>query len=401
MDPSRKIIECRKSFEGGEEDWMKYLKPFSMEMPKISKEIKTNLISIERQKKPLLINIEEYEKLKEMQNKFDHPNFEKARTMTNPAEGIGKGIFLNRAAIKLANIDAIFNLTQSHGGFAYKRSSSPFVFADVAGGPGGFTEYIQYRKFNSLGYGITLDEKFGGIPWNWNRIKENYFKTTNGADNTGNLYNNANFFADWVLDNIPTGVNLVTADGGFETADYTAQELLSSHLILTEILVGLRITGVGQNFVLKIFDSIFQITIDCLFILACCFDEIHIFKPLSSRPANSERYVIAKSRRKDIIQFIEILQEANNQYKLENNDFIVTQLFSSRTTDFDNFLAESNANNLSLQTQTAQSIIDYLNNKPKPQPKYNLDRALIIWNLPSRPTTSLYDDNLFNTHTPY
>jgi cap1 methyltransferase len=38
--------------------------------------------------------------------------FDVARSRANPYEAIGKSIFLNRAAVKLANMDDLFGLTK-------------------------------------------------------------------------------------------------------------------------------------------------------------------------------------------------------------------------------------------------------------------------------------------------
>lgn len=55
-----------------------------------------------------------------------------ARRLSNPFERIGKSIFMNRAATKLAALDATFSLTST-------PDNKPFYFADVCGGPGGFS----------------------------------------------------------------------------------------------------------------------------------------------------------------------------------------------------------------------------------------------------------------------
>ena len=34
-----------------------------------------------------------------------------------------------------------------------------------------------------------------------------------------------------------------------------------------------------------------------MFFIACFYDEVNIYKPLTSRPANSEKYIIAKGFR--------------------------------------------------------------------------------------------------------
>jgi FtsJ-like methyltransferase len=100
------------------------------------------------------------------------------------AGGLGH-LFLNRAAIKLANIDAIldFSLTNHH--HHYHRhchqdgavgAAAAFVFVDLCGAPGGFSEYILWRcssrRANNCqtaiptcrGYGMSLQgsNEYGG-----------------------------------------------------------------------------------------------------------------------------------------------------------------------------------------------------------------------------------------------
>lgn len=51
----------------------------------------------------------------------------------------------------------------------------------------------------------------------------------------------------------------------------------------------------GGTFVCKFFDMFTEFTVDLVWLLYQLFDEICITKPLSSRPANSERYVICRN----------------------------------------------------------------------------------------------------------
>lgn len=87
-----------------------------------------------------------------MQTIFDtleDEDLRNARFRSNPYETIGAVIFLNRAAVKMANIDALFDFmftepkTQT-GKLAIDREL--LYFADVCAGPGGFSEYVLYRK---------------------------------------------------------------------------------------------------------------------------------------------------------------------------------------------------------------------------------------------------------------
>ena len=67
-----------------------------------------------------------------------------ARDRANPYEGVKKEFFLNRAAMKMANIDALFDFCFSQPVGVGKDEL--LYFADVCAGPGGFTEYIAWRR---------------------------------------------------------------------------------------------------------------------------------------------------------------------------------------------------------------------------------------------------------------
>ncbi|RZC32066.1 cap-specific mRNA (nucleoside-2'-O-)-methyltransferase 1, partial [Asbolus verrucosus] len=85
-----------------------------------------------------------------------------ARTRANPFETIRSVFFMNRAALKMANIDAAtdFMFTNIDHNLYHKDSSGPYYFADVCAGPGGFTEYILWRKkWLFKGFGFTLRDQ--------------------------------------------------------------------------------------------------------------------------------------------------------------------------------------------------------------------------------------------------
>lgn len=85
----------------------------------------------------------------------------KARTRSNPFETIRGSIFLNRAAVKMANIDALFdfmftNPVDEHGA-SLVHENDLLYFADVCAGPGGFSEYVLWKKkWLAKGFGFTL-----------------------------------------------------------------------------------------------------------------------------------------------------------------------------------------------------------------------------------------------------
>ncbi|XP_009872404.1 PREDICTED: cap-specific mRNA (nucleoside-2'-O-)-methyltransferase 2, partial [Apaloderma vittatum] len=120
------------------------------------------------------------------------------------------------------------------------------------------------------------------LPW-W------YF----GPDNTGDvmmlkhLTGLQNF-----VSNMAT-VHLVTADGSFDCQGNPGeQEALVSPLLYCETVTALMILDAGGSFVLKMFTLFEHCSTNLLFLLNCSFEEVHVFKPATSKAGNSEAYVV-------------------------------------------------------------------------------------------------------------
>ena len=175
--------------------------------------------------------------------------------------------------------------------------------ACVAEGPGGFIHCInQLSKYDQINikkiYGITLISNDRKIPyWNQNILNNHMNEIINGEDNTGNLYDykNAECFINRVGKN---KCHLVTADGGFDYSnDYNSQEKSSYQLIYSEIFVALNIQKEDGTFIVKVFDLFSYKTIQLLYLLYHCYSLIEIYKPLTSRLSNSEKYIICSGFR--------------------------------------------------------------------------------------------------------
>ncbi|KAM6325099.1 cap-specific mRNA (nucleoside-2'-O-)-methyltransferase 2 isoform 2-T3 [Podargus strigoides] len=120
------------------------------------------------------------------------------------------------------------------------------------------------------------------LPW-W------YF----GPDNTGDVMTLKHLTG---LQNFVTNmrtVHLVTADGSFDCQGNPGeQEALVSPLHYCETVTSLMILGTGGSFVLKMFTLFEHCSTNLLFLLNCAFEEVHVFKPATSKAGNSEAYVI-------------------------------------------------------------------------------------------------------------
>lgn len=177
------------------------------------------------------------------------------------------------------------------------------ITAHLAEGPGGFMEATRYYRRNRIDYmyGITLRSTSGEVP-GWSSSKRFLKRNRNvqisyGSDGTGNLYNINNIIS--FRDVVGKGnVDFITADGGFDfSVDFDNQEYLFYRLLLCEITTALSIQKLGGTFVCKIFDIFHKFTYEMIYILYNLYDSIIIEKPVTSRPANSEKYIIARGFR--------------------------------------------------------------------------------------------------------
>ena len=343
-------------------------------------------------------------------------DFSKIRSLVNPYEQIGNSVFINRAAIKLANIDAIFNLTGHAGGLTKMRTvdtegnegidqsantqikseeTNPFpdgkrfTFCDLAGAPGGFTEYLLYRKaFYTYGIGMSLKS---GLGWATTRIDMERFRYTYGEDGSGDLLTQGFSFIKEanITFGIEGGAQLVVADGGFEVeGKEELQEILSIPLIIAESMIATQVLKSGGNFVVKIFDTVTQPMIELIYLLSYSFDRITIFKPMSSRPANSERYLICQGFIPETGR--QVGQTLQRVYPLIQRGQIPTSLIKSTLPESCiTYLRIMNNLSIDWQLEAGKRILQSSRKVQISIPVYDLSRALIIWNIPDNPDTRI------------
>jgi hypothetical protein len=190
--------------------------------------------------------------------------------------------------------------------------------------------------------------------------------------------------------------NLVTADGGVEVDDdFDKQEYLNSKLIFYEALIGLTLVAgrvdngpvsgglqLGGSFVLKVFDTVSKISADTIFILTRCFERVSIIKPVTSRPSNSERYVICQDKHPDeeTKPWIDLMMQVGGRYDAGIN---VTGFIPYLNGGFTDRLI--NHNNISMESQikSGQMILDLDKGIDIAMSKVDLMKCFTVWNLPS------------------
>lgn len=337
-----------------------------------------------------------------------------ARTRCNPFETIGRSIFLNRAAVKMANMDAIMNFMftnpiDEHGN-SLVREDDLLYFADVCAGPGGFSEYILWRKnWNAKGFGFTLKDKNDFKLDDFLAGNPETFDTYYGINDDGNVFDPQNIksFQKYVLDQtMGCGVHFMMADGGFSVENNeNIQEILSKQLYLCQCLVALSIVRENGHFVTKLFDIFTPFSVGLIYLMYKCFQQICIFKPNTSRPANSERYLICKWKKSNTDTIQRHLFQINdamwtNKSSIDTLELVPYNVLSQDETFF-NYIYNSNNTIGRNQIAGLLKIAKYCSDKNLKETRQAEIRAdcLKIWQIPDemrKAPPSLGCEQMFN-----
>lgn len=176
----------------------------------------------------------------------------------------------------------------------------PIHCACLCEGPGGFIQAIYdcCKKYHveilSPINCITLLSDNRKIPkWKLSEIPKHVYDICYGQDGTGNIYKMKNM--DFFIKTCNEKKIFITADGGFDFSnDFNSQEENFLHLLLCEIYIGINVQALNGHFVIKCFDIFHESTIQIIAFLRLFYKDISIQKPKTSRPANSEKYIICK-----------------------------------------------------------------------------------------------------------
>jgi cap1 methyltransferase len=321
------------------------------------------------------------DKVNQEKNKFDNyseKEFLSARRRIDDLYNDRKK-FANNAELKLANIDAVIKLTKDQFTLNKTVSSLGITFADIAAGPGGFTKYIIKRYPNYYGYAITLTypEVNNSLNWYKDLLKLPGLEFFYGEDKSGDIYKYYQQFIKQILTAHPTGLDLALADGGIETA-YTTQEFQSSKLLLYQAYIGL---SVGQRFLLKLFNGHTRISAELIYLLALAYEKVIIFKPLSSRMTNNEKYIICINRRNNISYISDYLHNILQQY---SNNILLESMFGldyKLPDDFERYLTESNNTYLEYSLKALKEFNTFLEQPTLQKIPNNSAKFLTMCNL--------------------
>ena len=175
---------------------------------------------------------------------------------------------------------------------------------------------------------LQIYKKYNLPSYNHKTINKNVF-ITYGKDNSGDINNidNIDYIQELLKNENFNKFHIITGDGGFdEGIDFNNKEQLHYNLILSEIYSAIKLQQVNGHFILKVFDIFTETSIHLLYLLSLFYSEIYIYKPKTSRPTNSEKYIICKffkiNNEKYYLNILSNLKILSK--KIYNNDCIYT-----------------------------------------------------------------------------
>ena len=156
-----------------------------------------------------------------------------------------------------------------------------------------------------------------------------------------------------VKNKFPNGLDIITADGGFDITNYNTQEILTSKLFICEIYTAINTQKIGGMFIIKFFDMFCHNTIVYYLLLCSMYEFVKIIKPYTSRNSNSERYLVCYSFKGLVNQATSLVNQATSLVDSIRN--IIINFKNNKVPDFTIFP------NLIIPNQLINKIITFNN----------------------------------------
>lgn len=166
--------------------------------------------------------------------------------------------FVSPLGLVLANIDAVFNIVRTMASYLQPTDLTDFKFASIGGSGGGEVQYLQYRRPNCQGWGLT---QVGGF-WDKGMINMDRFNPQYGTGD--NDRSNYNYLRESVIGRFYKGVDFVFVN----TKD-----------LIFGLGLAIGVLSHKGNMVAKV-DPLKDA--DYIFLVSLCFERITLFKPLVS-----------------------------------------------------------------------------------------------------------------------
>ena len=283
------------------------------------------------------------EKIKNLNWEQNEKNVNEAKKETNAYEDIREKFFEKKQGYQLANINYLFDKEL----IKYDNICEGII-AFLVGDNGGLSDFILYNTIYRNKFSPTIF----AIPEKNNSIKEATFRkeTKDKVNDCLNILNeyyeegkdfddNSKLSLELINDiaekinQITEGnmVNLFVARKVLDFSPDSSQEVRYKKFLLTNTLVALKLLTNNGHFIIKLYDTFTPFTIGIIYLIFKNFENITVFKPVTTRQYSSARFLIAENYLKD-------RNDKSNSIKYLENYFNKYIEFASKGYDVTYFL---------------------------------------------------------------
>ena len=329
----------------------------SMPKPTISESLSYYLSDIKEK-------IQKYDQEWDQYKKYTNPYEYIHSNLPNRRKSVSKYKPLSRSFFKMIEVVETFKL------IPISKTEQPINTFHLAEGPGGFIEAIaRIRNMPTDTYiGMTIQTSGPNedVPA-WKKSTRFLRETPqviieNGSDGSGDILRIENFVHCY--HKYASSMDFITGDGGFDfSTDFNNQEVHIGRLLFAQIAYALVLQRKGGSFVLKVFDIFMSHTVDLIYLLSSMYEKVYVTKPLTSRFANSEKYIVCQNFLPDSsTPFYPVLYSTFCYMNaLPNNQFIVRYLSCDIPLHFISRVEECNASIGQQQIETIHQTISLIN----------------------------------------
>lgn len=307
-------------------------------------------IKVESEERTLDPQLKYLNSLRDYIDKIPIKDWKRIRWFVNYYDFIVKDPIINRAFYKyweivkkynlLDSVNNVLHLAEAPGGFIQgtnvimkKRNVKPKKLKSVDG----FEMFIKQPKNDWLIFTMSLDiknpkyVKYNLPSYNLDVLKSNVY-TCYGKTGTGDICNLDNF--EYLKNDLAKRdillVDFITGDGGLdEKNDYNNKERYHYRLIFYELYYGINLQKENGSFLIKFFDIFTYLSIEFLYLLSIHYEEVYIYKPHTSRPTNSEKYIVCKRFKgvsKCMRDYLTHIHDIINDFDFKNGSLSIVEL---------------------------------------------------------------------------
>lgn len=359
----------------------------------------------------------------------------KISRLLEPWAKIGTLNFHHLESVILANVDMVTNFSNHHGGnyaLSTHTSDTRLSFLCINDAPGGYTDYLTWRRPDSFGFVMSAKTGEDGPNGTYREefLESRQFSIFPGANHTGDIRSNVEGCTAYTREAYHEGLSFIV--GRLSQKDYhsslwsdtipTYKDMSDDEYETAIALLALCFENIASNgkICMELPESMSWKAMDIIFSLANMFETIYLIKPISTPVHDRTVYIVGRDLKVSEGENEKLKESTGNvsgsSFAIpDNRNYGVLEsfrkkiwnlyldrpknkkrLFSSFPTDFMEWIEKINDNILSNQKKILLDFEeistmyrsfdegDILDGKYEEiQKKYDFDRlkAVIAWNL--------------------